>query len=382
MPQGGPEKRQCEDLADFGYFCVPFYQCDEESKVITDGGFLIDPRLGDVDCNDAPTKESAITSACSKLTERCCQHPKSTDICPKSCGKRNTNGVFEVRSEIELAVDDAKFGEWPHVCAVLQKKIFKGTELLVYQCGASLIEEGTLLTAAHSLKDIPSSDLIVRCGEWDTLAEDPLPYQEIGVDTIQIHPCFNKDNLHHDIALLFLEKNFQLTPHINPVCVPEPAQEWAGGLPCVSNGWGKDKFGAEGKYANILKQVGLPLLKNQECQDLLRNNTRLGPFFELDESFLCAGGQKDVDTCKGDGGSPLTCEQPDGSWVQAGIVSWGVGCGGVGIPAVYTNVGKAACWIDAQVRCFSGDEKSPSAFGFQNSQCPKFNCKNLKSDKC
>ena len=69
-------------------------------------------------------------------------------------------------------------------------------------------------------------------------------------------------------------------------------------------------------YANILKQVGLPLLKNQECQNLLRENTRLGPFFELDESFLCAGGQKDVDTCKGDGGSPLTCEQPDGSWVQ------------------------------------------------------------------
>ena len=34
---------------------------------------------------------------------------------------------------------------------------------------------------------------------------------------------------------------------------------------------------------------------------------------------------------------------------KAGIVSWGIGCGGVGTPAIYTHVAKAACWIDSQV---------------------------------
>ena len=64
----------------------------------------------------------------------------------------------------------------------------------------------------------------------------------------------------------------------------------------------------------------VPLVENQECQNLLRENTRLGPFFELDESFLCAGGQKGVDTCKGDGGSPLVCEEePGGVFVQVGF---------------------------------------------------------------
>ena len=36
---------------------------------------------------------------------------------------------------------------------------------------------------------------------------------------------------------------------------------------------------------------------------------------------------------------------------QAGIVSWGIGCGGVGTPAVYANVASAACWIDSVVGC-------------------------------
>ena len=89
----------------------------------------------------------ATTSQCSKKVERCCLHPNATDICagrpstakptsgraptikPTSknnkCGKRNENGVVGVRTVLE--VDDAEFGEWPHVCAVLVKKIEQGT---------------------------------------------------------------------------------------------------------------------------------------------------------------------------------------------------------------------------------------------------------------
>ena len=36
---------------------------------------------------------------------------------------------------------------------------------------------------------------------------------------------------------------------------------------------------------------------------------------------------------------------------QTGIVSWGIGCGGDGTPAVYANVASAACWIDSVVSC-------------------------------
>merc|ERR1712072_1386642 len=91
--------------------------------------------------------------------------------------------------------------------------------------------------------------------------------------------------------------------------------------------------------------------------------TRLGEFFELDNSFICAGGIRGVDTCKGDGGSPLTCRmQGANKWVQAGIVSWGIGCGEEGVPAVYANVALVVCWIDDEVKKYFKTQES--RFGF------------------
>ena len=63
---------------------------------------------------------------------------------------------------------------------------------------------------------------------------------------------------------------------------------------------------------------------------------------------------------------------------QRGIVSWGIGCGEEGVPAVYANVAHVVCWIDdevtfdtsavlttvfLQVKKYFGEEKS-SRFGF------------------
>ena len=48
------------------------------------------------------------------------------------------------------------------------------------------------------------------------------------------------------------------------------------------------------------------MVERNQCQKQLRQ-TRLGHFFELHTSFMCAGGKNGADTCKGDGGSPLVC---------------------------------------------------------------------------
>ena len=71
-------------------------------------------------------------------------------------------------------------------------------------------------------------------------------------------------------------------------------------------------LGDEGLYQNILKQVELDLIDSKECENRLRT-TRLGQHFKLSESFLCAGGKKEFDTCTGDGGGPLVCPRDDGS---------------------------------------------------------------------
>lgn len=56
------------------------------------------------------------------------------------------------------------------------------------------------------------------------------------------------------------------------------------------------RTGQHNRYQTILKKVELPIVPNDECQKRLRN-TRLGTYFELDNSFICAGGEKGVDAC-------------------------------------------------------------------------------------
>jgi len=55
----------------------------------------------------------------------------------------------------------------------------------------------------------------------------------------------------------------------------------------------------------LAPDVDLPLVDRPTCQDKLR--TIMRKTFELDESFLCAGGKVNMDTCEGDGGGPLVC---------------------------------------------------------------------------
>ena len=93
-------------------------------------------------------------------------------------------------------------------------------------------------------------------------------------------------------------------------------------------------------------------MEHDRCQELLRA-TKLGTNFVLDESFNCAGGKANEDTCKGDGGSPLVCplrEDPD-HYVQVGIVAWGLECGLPGVPGVYASVPRALCFIKMATFC-------------------------------
>ena len=83
---------------------------------------------------------------------------------------------------------------------------------------------------------------------------------------------------------------------------------------CIVFGYG----GLETSFSQQrLKQVTpLPIVNNEECFNLLKENTILGnnSRFYLHESFLCAGGMEGVDSTKGDGGGSLVCpslEDPD-----------------------------------------------------------------------
>ncbi|CAG7818344.1 unnamed protein product [Allacma fusca] len=242
-----------------------------------------------------------------------------------------------------LDYGQAKFGAYPWMAVML------GPQNNYIGAGA-LIDNYHVLTAAHKVADYSKGGFKIRFGEWNA-QEDSEPYKnvEIEVARVDIHPAFNPQNLQNDVSVLTLAQPISLDkfPHIKSACLPQQGGNYVGKR-CWVAGFGKDAFQV-GKHSYILREVDVPVVESNECEQRLRG-TRLGGYFTLNrKSFLCAGGEEGKDACTGDGGSPLVCEI-NGRFSVVGLVAWGIGCADYGIPGVYVNVGNYVNWIQSQLQ--------------------------------
>ncbi|XP_023556538.1 serine protease 44-like [Octodon degus] len=282
---------------------------------------LLWPQLG-ADPGDAVTPPSARGPPSPKsetLMEEATQKP---EVLPRGCGQRRIIGG-----------QPAPERKWPWQVSLQ----VRGRHV----CGGSLISSWWVMTAAHCILDIV--DYTVKLGDTHLKHEAPGAVA-VPVKDIVVHQKFTRiGGLYNDIALVLLSFPVKYTTHIQPVCLPTNALQLAAGTQCWVTGWGKTR--EDDKPENEpteLQEADVNIVEYRSCNKILKKALKAiqNP---VDKGGLCAY-VDGKDSCQGDSGGPLVCEF-NNTWVQVGIVSWGIGCARKGIPGVYSNVGFYKDWI-------------------------------------
>lgn len=227
----------------------------------------------------------------------------------------------------------------------------KGDQEVSWMCGGSLVTDRHVVTAAHCVKtaeeDFELS--IIRIGEYDTKNNPDCqlnicapPLQDRKIQTIKIHPSYNKPLFHNDLAMIILDEPVQLNDYVIPICLPrgDQLQRLDVNEHLTVAGWGKMNMTTEEK-ARILQYVSIPVIKAENCNFF-------GKEFKLTEKEICAGGQRNKDACVGDSGGPLmkvldTLDGPKNFLM--GVVSFGPTICGIKKPGVYTSIPHFLKWI-------------------------------------
>ncbi|XP_065521288.1 transmembrane protease serine 11E-like [Lathamus discolor] len=226
----------------------------------------------------------------------------------------------------------AQEGEWPWQASIQ----YDGS----HRCGASVISNTWLVTAAHCFKDGR-----INPRRWTASFGILLrpPTQKKLVRRIIVHERYNSLGLNHeyDVAVVELASAIELTSDVHSVCLPEASHVFPDNSSCFVTGWGA--LENDGYSVNQLRQAEIKIISTATCNRREVYNGAITP------GMLCAGYLKgEVDACQGDSGGPLVNVNSRGIWYLVGIVSWGDECGKLNKPGVYTRVTYYRNWINSK----------------------------------
>jgi len=252
---------------------------------------------------------------------------------PSFCGSRP--GFLQ--SKI-VGGETARPGEIPWQAAVVRKR---GKDSGQVVCGAALISERIVLTAAHCFKlEIASYEMWVG-NLYSGWAVKECSQQRLRISTVKKHPSFSSKSLKNDLAVVMVESQFgqgvQFSRWVVPACLPHITPPLSGrGL--VVSGWGLLSEQSR-RLSPSLQVVEVSLKPQSECVAAYR---KLTPLISSQMCAGVAGGGRD--SCAGDSGGPMVLLH-SGRYFLAGLVSFGRGCGRETFPGVYTKLEPYLPWV-------------------------------------
>lgn len=228
-------------------------------------------------------------------------------------------------------------------------------------CGAVLIDEQWLLSAAHCTFDqyeegqhTQAEDIIAFIGEdeFNYSYDDGLPMAEVCQ-----HPDYvDFDNTEegkiigdYDLVLIRLADATSITPiTINQSAIFD---QYSPGFGVRVIGYGRVNNDADNpEYLDELQQADLSLTSASECSQFYGAEW-------LSDQMFCADSNI-ADSCSGDSGGPLFIDEGT-QYKLAGIVSWGTrSCANA--PGVYADVGKLSGWINQVIQASEAERAGPS----------------------
>jgi len=263
--------------------------------------------------------------------------PAPTQSPPVStqCGVSNRNKI--------VGGTEAQQGAWPWAVILGRQRFGGGFQVM---CGGTLINEDTVLTAAHCFDPIPGGSGInyVRLGDHDiTTTSDGATPVDISIRRSIQHPGWDSNSLDNDIAIVKLSQSVSYTRNIKPACLPD---QYSGQdlTTVLSNpdpvivGWGSTQTG--GGSQNRLRQARVPMVTPATCRDAYSGISRV----TIGDTKLCAG-DGTRDTCNGDSGGAMLSNNIGGTYSVVGVTSFGVDCARPDFPGVYTRVDQYLPWV-------------------------------------
>ncbi|XP_072949930.1 transmembrane protease serine 9-like [Epargyreus clarus] len=207
--------------------------------------------------------------------------------------------------------------------------------VLTSVCGGIVINDNTILTAAHCNNDgvIIAQSITVVLGSNFLLSGGT----RVQMQRVIMHPGYNPTIIANDIAILRIPR-ISFSMWIQPIALPSGSEinQDFNGATATASGFGVTRQGDQLSLVQNVNWVNLRVISNAEC----RSNYNI-----VQNHHICTSGANRVGICAGDTGGPLTTVS-NRRTILIGVISFHAraGCQS-GLPSGYTRVSAYTSWI-------------------------------------